>query len=348
FSAKKEVKKLSHLIAKHLGRSSEMKKSADIGIYAHHGNVPHGIRLAVEYALQQDLVKYVVCTSTLAQGVNLPIRYLIVTSVYQGWNRIKTRDFHNLIGRAGRAGMHTEGSIIFADPRIFDQRISHDSKWRWSQSKELLDPNNSEACASAIANIFSPIYNDRRDRYIRSEPLDIAQTYLDNPRKFFNIADRIAKKYEAYSYDRIMQQLIDKLIAIRSIQSYLLAHAEEWESDPDEIDNLVEETLAYFLADEQDKEHLKKLFHIIKKDIENKVKDSNTRMVYGRTLLGLNECIQIEDWVIENIDQLDGTSDDKNLFQHIWPLLKDLIINRSFTKCNPPYHHAIGSKSAKA
>jgi len=336
FSNKQEVEKLSNLIAKNLGKSSEMKKSADIGIYAHHGNVPHGIRIAVEYALQQDLVKYVVCTSTLAQGVNLPIRYLIVTSVYQGWDRIKTRDFHNLIGRAGRAGMHTEGSIIFADPRIFDQRISHENKWRWNQSKELLDPNNSEACGSAIANIFAPIYNDRRDRYIKSEPLDIAQKYLDNPTQFFNIANRIAQQFDEYSYDRIRQQLIDKLIAIRSIQSYLLAHAEEWEDDPDEIDGLVEETLAYFLFSKQDKKHLKELFHIITKDIENKVRDTNTRRVYGKTLLGLNECIRIEQWAIENIDILDKTSDDKNFFQNIWPLLSDLIINRSFTKCNPP------------
>ena len=126
------------------------------------------------------------------------------------------------------------------------------------------------------------------------------------------------------------------LARVRSIQSYLLAHAEEWEDDPDEIDDLVEETLSYFLFNEQDKEHLKHLFHIITKDIENKVKDTNTRRVYGKTLLGLNECIQIEQWVNENIDILDETSDDNNLFQNIWPLLSDLIINRSFAKCNPP------------
>jgi POLQ-like helicase len=335
FSDSQEIKNLSHLIAKNLGSSSNLKKSADIGVYAHHGNIPHGIRLAVEYALQQELVKYVVCTSTLAQGVNLPIRYLIVTSVYQGRDRIKTRDFHNLIGRVGRAGMHTEGSILFADPRIYDQRISRENKWRWLQSQELLNPNNAEACVSAIANIFSPIYNDRRDRYIKSKPLDLARTYLEDPSKFLNIADRIAKKFEAYSYDKIMQQLLDKISAIRAIQSYLLAHAEEWENDPDEIDNLVEETLAYSLADEQDRENLKSLFHMIKEDIEKKVEDSNTRKVYGRTLLGLNECKQIEDWVIENIDQLDVAPDDNTLFQFIWPLLRDHISNRSFKRCHP-------------
>ncbi len=336
FSNSQEIKKLSYLIEKNVGNNSEMKESAEIGIYAHHGNVPQGVRLAVEYALQHELVKYVVCTSTLAQGVNLPIRYLIVTSVYQGWNRIKTRDFQNLIGRAGRAGMHTEGGIIFADPRIFDQKVSHDNRWRWLQSLELLDPNNSEACDSAIANIFLPIYNDRKDKHIKTEPLDNTRIYLDEPDKYFKRAERIAKKFDSFSYDRIMQQLIDKLIAIRSIQSYLLAHAEEWENKPDGIDKLIESTLAYFLADEKDKENLKELFYMIKEDIENKVKDSNTRKVYGKTLIGLNECIQIENWAIDNIDQLDDTLDDNDLFLHIWPLFKRFIINRSFTKCNLP------------
>src|ERR1700738_4950700 len=76
--------------------------------------------------------------------------YLLVTSVYQGLERIKVRDFHNLIGRAGRAGMHTEGTILFADPNVYDKRRSPDQSWRWSQVRELLEPANSEPCVSSL------------------------------------------------------------------------------------------------------------------------------------------------------------------------------------------------------
>ena len=96
--------------------------------------------------MRTDRARFVICTSTLAQGVNLPIRYLLVTSVYQGAERIKVRDFHNLIGRAGRAGMHTEGSILFADADVYDGRNRNNDKWRWKQVKELLEPSNSEPC----------------------------------------------------------------------------------------------------------------------------------------------------------------------------------------------------------
>ena len=157
FSDAQEVARLTHLHVKNLGAGAPASKSAAQGIFSHHGNTPHGIRLAVEHAMRDDLVRFVVCTSTLAQGVNLPIRYLIVTSIYQGTKRIKVRDFHNLIGRAGRAGMHTEGSILFADPVIFDKRKARNDKWRWDQVKELLEPRNSEPCISNLLSIFDPL-----------------------------------------------------------------------------------------------------------------------------------------------------------------------------------------------
>ena len=103
--------------------------------------------------MKVSLVRFVVCTSTLAQGVNLPIRYLIVTGVNQGKNRILVRDFHNLIGRAGRAGMYTEGSVIFADNSIFDEKDQRRGRWRWRGAKELLDPKFRAVCEQHLGDV---------------------------------------------------------------------------------------------------------------------------------------------------------------------------------------------------
>ncbi|MCV5901382.1 hypothetical protein OFN63_35370, partial [Escherichia coli] len=81
--------------------------------------------------MQKGLINFIACTSTLAQGVNLPIRYLIVQGVYQGVGRVKVRDFQNLIGRAGRAGMHTEGVVIFADSTVWDRRKNWQEGWKF-------------------------------------------------------------------------------------------------------------------------------------------------------------------------------------------------------------------------
>ena len=101
-----------------LGARAYATRAAGLGIFAHHADTPHGIRLAIQHAMKEGLTKFVVCTSTLAQGVNFPLKYRIVTSTSQGRDQILVRDFHNLIGRAGRAGMHTEGSVIFSSPSI--------------------------------------------------------------------------------------------------------------------------------------------------------------------------------------------------------------------------------------
>jgi superfamily II helicase len=105
---------------------------------------------------QGELIKLVVCTSTLAQGVNLPIRYLIVSGVNQGAERIKTRDFQNLIGRAGRAGMHTEGLVLFADPRVIDRRQAE--RWRLQAAVGLLQPQNSEETSSSLLELLVTLH----------------------------------------------------------------------------------------------------------------------------------------------------------------------------------------------
>ena len=154
FSTQEEVKKLYFLHEAHLGTSNPITQSAKMGVFTHSRNTPEGLRFAIEYAMHEDLIKFVICTSTLAQGVNLPIRYLIVTSIYQAGEKIKIRDFHNLAGRTGRSGMHTEGTVLFADPDIYDRRNSYSE--RWKQIKELLDPDKSEPCASTLLSIFDP------------------------------------------------------------------------------------------------------------------------------------------------------------------------------------------------
>ncbi|WP_125611309.1 DEAD/DEAH box helicase [Specibacter cremeus] len=70
----KELAGLSELVRMHFGVDSIQSRAARLGVFVHHGNTPNGLRLTVEHAMQKELIRFVVCTSTLAQGVNLPIR----------------------------------------------------------------------------------------------------------------------------------------------------------------------------------------------------------------------------------------------------------------------------------
>ena len=340
FSNPQEVERLTHLHVENLGADAPASQSAAHGIFSHHGNTPHGIRLAVEYAMREDFVRFVVCTSTLAQGVNLPIRYLIVTSVYQGMERIKVRDFHNLIGRAGRAGMHTEGSILFADPVIYDKRKAHNDKWRWEQVKELLEPRNSEPCISNLLSIFEPIKSDDEKYTLTMEALDFAKAYISDPNEVAKMAAGIAAQLgdEGFSRDGVDRQVAWRISLICAVESFLLSRWDETEDGLSEADviRLAEGTLAFFLADDQKKEHIRELFQLLAENISANITDPARRKIYGRTLYGVQDAQSIERWVQSNAANLLSIVDESEALDLAWPLLTQHINGGVFTKFDKP------------
>jgi len=91
------------------------------GVILHHGDIPQETREVLERLLRQRTVTLGICTSTLAEGVNLPIRTLVLYSVQRlgaGGARddLLTRDIKNLVGRAGRAGATTKGLVVCVNP----------------------------------------------------------------------------------------------------------------------------------------------------------------------------------------------------------------------------------------
>ncbi|WP_218011487.1 DEAD/DEAH box helicase [Azohydromonas lata] len=90
------------------------------GAVLHHGDIPQETREILETQLREENIRFVICTTTLAEGVNLPIRTLVLYSVQRRQRNgspenLLTRDIKNLVGRAGRAGATTKGLVICAN-----------------------------------------------------------------------------------------------------------------------------------------------------------------------------------------------------------------------------------------
>lgn len=337
-SNKQETERLKALHLANLGEDSITSISAQYGIFSHHGNVPHGIRLAVEHAMRENLIQFVICTSTLAQGVNLPIRYLIVTSIYQSKERIKVRDFHNLIGRAGRSGMYTEGSILFVDTSVYDKRTNFYEKWRWEQIKELINPNNSEPCISNLLSIFDPIKSDDGKFYYPIDILRFVTNYMNNSNEDCRLADEISKrdKSGSFSYDGVKRQIDWKINLVCAVENFLLSFGSGSEEDLTDINaiRLAERTLAFYLAGEQKKEQLRSLFKIIAENIIIRITDPISRKIYGKTLYGIQDTKIILEWLIVNSDVLTAAKNKNEILESIWEIMKSYINNNSFNNFN--------------
>ncbi|MGW5451118.1 DEAD/DEAH box helicase [Nocardia sp. NPDC003979] len=90
------------------------------GIGVHHAGMLPKYRRLVEKLAQEGLLKVVCGTDTLGVGINVPIRTVLLTGLtkYDGvrTRRLKAREFHQIAGRAGRAGFDTMGTVVVQAP----------------------------------------------------------------------------------------------------------------------------------------------------------------------------------------------------------------------------------------
>lgn len=85
----------------------------------HYGNMPLLVRAEIERLFRIGTLRYLVCTSTLLEGVNLPCTTLFVRGPKKGNNRpMSAYDFWNLAGRAGRWGKEFQGTIVCVDTSL--------------------------------------------------------------------------------------------------------------------------------------------------------------------------------------------------------------------------------------
>lgn len=86
------------------------------GVAFHYGNIPLILKSEIENLFRSGRIRYLVCTSTLIEGVNTACRNIFVRGPQKGRGRPMTEmDFWNLAGRAGRWGKEFEGNIFCID-----------------------------------------------------------------------------------------------------------------------------------------------------------------------------------------------------------------------------------------
>jgi hypothetical protein len=93
------------------------------GVVVHHGKMPGLLARRLKVVIDSGYVRVIIATSTLSEGVNIPVNYILIPSVYRGAVEFPLQEFSNLVGRAGRPGVATEGSALVVLPeRTFENR----------------------------------------------------------------------------------------------------------------------------------------------------------------------------------------------------------------------------------
>jgi superfamily II RNA helicase len=102
------------------GFGKTLSKLVRAGVGVHHAGMLPRYRRLVEQLAQTGLLKVICGTDTLGVGINVPIRTVVFTGLakFDGTNHrlLKAREFHQIAGRAGRAGFDTRGFVVVQAP----------------------------------------------------------------------------------------------------------------------------------------------------------------------------------------------------------------------------------------
>ena len=301
-----ELQKLKSFIEKYYGTTHYYTKAVELGVLPHSSNIQNGVKLAVEYALKKKFVFCVVCTSTLAQGVNIPIKYLLVTNVRVGQKIMKTRDFQNLIGRTARAGIYTEGSVIITDSRIFDERNNGKSggKYLWDDCMNLFDARRSEPCSSSILSLVQRVKADYNHGIKGENFIKRIIEHLDEKEFFVHYANRLEQSFLEINPDRtqntIIQEIMQRYGIVSQIENYLclvISNNMSGEDDSESAADILKNTLAYALASDKEKELLEKVFLKIEENIKKYPTEQIRR--YSNAMSGIERSSLIEQWITD-------------------------------------------------
>ena len=176
-----------------LGEDHPAVASLKVGVAIHHGRLPSPFLRELEILLSEGVLKVIVASPTLSQGLNLNAAVLLVPALYRAGEKIKGEEFANVAGRAGRAFVDVEGLIVHA---MFDQ-----IDWRKREWRRLVASAKARTLKSGLIQIVAEIL----ERLSREGVLDRddAWEYLANAREAWRspneeaeVAERLAAAVE--------------------------------------------------------------------------------------------------------------------------------------------------------
>ena len=217
------------------------------GIGVHHAGMLPKYRRLVEQLAQAGLLKVICGTDTLGVGINVPIRTVVFASLskYDGQRtrQLQAREFHQIAGRAGRAGFDTAGTVVVQAPeheventRLLAKAGEDPKKRRKVQRKKA--PEGFVSWSKAT-----------HDRLILAEPEPLTSQFAVSHAMLLNVVARPGDAFEAIrrlltdNHEPARAQRRHVRTAIQAYRSLLTAGVLERLDEPDDTGRTVRLTV---------------------------------------------------------------------------------------------------------
>ena len=207
-------------------------KALERGIAAHHAGLLPLMKETVEKLFSMGLIRLVYATETLALGINMPARSVVIESL-QKWNgvehvRLSAGEFTQLSGRAGRRGIDTEGHVVVSGRRdISPEEVAALASKRtyplvsafhptYNMVVNLLAHSTRKATRKVLESSFAQFQADssvvhlaQSARALECELDSLGEGVdcsLGNAQEYFSMRDRLARMEKEASRERSLQR----------------------------------------------------------------------------------------------------------------------------------------------
>lgn len=113
---------VQRFVAAELGENFPLVKYLSKGIGIHHAGLPDEVRYLMEWLMEENKLRVLVATTTIAQGINFPVSAVLMASYSYPFGEMPVRDFWNIVGRAGRIDQKSLGIVGIAVKNENDKR----------------------------------------------------------------------------------------------------------------------------------------------------------------------------------------------------------------------------------
>ncbi|MGM9853067.1 MAG: helicase-related protein, partial [Muribaculaceae bacterium] len=194
------------------------------GFAYHHGQMPQDIRELIEAAIARKSLQLVVCTKTLSEGINMPVKTAVLANITNPADgnftkSLELRDLKNIVGRVGRAGKESYGLVILP--------VTGKSNEPFRKVVRVIQ--NKADVERANGSLYYIVQQIRDNGFATDEEIN---AFLESE----GVADQI-----------------DTLINFNK---------EDTELIDINLDDVLEDSLAYYLGDKDTKKWIKKIFAI--------------------------------------------------------------------------------------
>lgn len=194
---------VSQLLGAEYGHDYPLANLLRHGVAVHHAGLSDDIRLMVEALAERGVLRHIVATTTLAQGINFPISNVVLASYQYPYGvTMPPEDFWNIAGRAGRANHGQPGVILLA---------SHSSE-RESALREYLSSVAQDLTSTLVAMVETAL-----DRF---GELDLARlTFIGEWSSFVQFITHTYRIAGAEEFAVQVEQVLRGTLGFRELRS---------------------------------------------------------------------------------------------------------------------------------